>query len=291
VSLSQLAFYLWARRSAAALVYGQELLKLGRTEQVRMLAARYREGPYRLVSDYLTVRYELSTGRIGHGSERAKSTLLGLDALGHGAEVWFADCLLTRMWSVAFELGVAKPRDMDAVLERFLLAEPHRMGSCGFEALYLPYAATYASKEVGARAIERIRELFGEGQLKLMPHADALLEGAERYIAGDYAAAVERWRPTIRAEAVSTAYVRIDAFDRADEEALASQLDRAAIDRYGAVTLAAHAREARRAAARGDAAMARKLARQCIDAWADADVKIAAVDEMRELLAQLDGSR
>jgi hypothetical protein len=46
-------------------------------------------------------------------------------------------------------------------------------------------------------------------------------------------------------------------------------------------------RSARRAAARGDHAAARRYAQQVIDAWASADVEVPAVAEMRALLTKL----
>lgn len=49
----------------------------------------------------------------------------------------------------------------------------------------------------------------------------------------------------------------------------------------------AHARAARRAAARGDKARARKLAEQVVAAWLRADAPVPAVAEMRALLKRL----
>jgi len=69
------------------------------------------------------------------------------------------------------------------------------------------------------------------------------------------------------------------------ESALGSTLDAKTIAGAGANAGLYYAREAERAAARGDHDLARRHAKVFVEAWGTADVKVPAVDRMRPLLA------
>jgi hypothetical protein len=112
-----------------------------------------------------------------------------------------------------------------------------------------------------------------------------LLTGAERYIAGDDAAAAQAWRPLVMRR---SPFVPSEVFDRTDAHDLAQRLDefRARRDTLAGANFA-HVRLARRAHESGDRAKAREMAELVIRSWSGADVPVPAVNEMRALLAEL----
>jgi len=116
----------------------------------------------------------------------------------------------------------------------------------------------------------------------------ALIDGARRFAAGAPAAAALAWRPLVRDAGAAVgllADAMVTAFAAAGDPILAIDVGlRSAADRalWGGATLAM-ARAAQVAQARGDAALATRLARQVVAAWRLADVRppiLAALEEM-----------
>jgi hypothetical protein len=177
----------------------------------------------------------------------------------------------------------------DLLVQRFLDPEPPPLDASAFLVpRRVPAVCAVASAAVSARCFERLRELRGRLSGGITPETDAFARGAELYARHDLVAAANAWRPLLRG---SDALISVlpdamaDAFERAGYPELAEQVDaaeRARAGEFNGATLA-HVRAARRAARRGDAALARTLAKQVIDAWSVADEVVPAVAEMRRL--------
>lgn len=144
-----------------------------------------------------------------------------------------------------------------------------------------------ASPELRAPCLARLRVLRDErgAQAGGIEAAELLLNGAERYAAGDLRGAADAWRPLVAQRSLP---VRTEVFAALGEDALLERLESSRLRQDGfASAQLAHARAAQRAAAAGDAARARELAERVRDAWGAADVPVSAVARMRSLLEQL----
>ncbi len=288
----------WLRRaylSGGSLpLYGiylaKALLRSGRREEVRPIAARYATaGPRsRVAGEYLRARIEMSEGRFGRAFERMLGVLVEHERLGlflYGD----TECVELLM-QLARVLGRG-PEAADPLAQRFVLAEPHRL------AIDQPHyelpaitMCMHASPRVAAPCLARLRSLRETGATRAGRNAtaEALLTGAERYVDQDWDGAARAWRPLVRRR---NAGVFPDAFERAAELGLLDRLLARLVRQTAFAGISpAHPLAARRAVARGELDRARELAEAVIRSWGTADVDIAAVDEMRALVADLPGS-
>ena len=263
------------------------LLVLGRREEVRAIAARYATGGprTRLAGEYLRARVEISEVRFGRAFDRLEAALIELPIFGELIDG--DDLALTWLLDLSEVLGREREA-ADPLVDRFVLSEPHRLlvDQPHYE-LPVIDLCMHASPDRARACFASLRQLRDgraarAGQIL---GADALLSGAERWVEGDAAGAVEAWRPLVQS---ASAFVPVEAFEREGEVAAVERLERSHLRHIGfAGAHPVHVREARRAARAGDTARARELAQRVVQSWGTADVSVPAVAEMRALLARL----
>jgi hypothetical protein len=187
-----------------------------------------------------------------------------------------------------------KPADfVDAVVERWVLPEPHHVVDGVAPFLSLVNVCVLGPRTVGKKCIDRLEELRRNGRLPgIFSTMETVLTGASRFVADDYVGATRSWRTLFRSAGWVQGPLREPlaiAFDRAGEPELADEVDGpivALVDLPRTADLA-WVRAARRAYKRGDPAQARKLARAVVDKWRFADERVPAEKEMKELLVKL----
>jgi hypothetical protein len=187
-----------------------------------------------------------------------------------------------------------RPADfVEAVVQRYVLAESHHIIDGVGPVMRLVNACVLAPRPIGRRCIERLETLRREGRVPaIFGTMEAVLAGASRFVADDYAGAAKHWRTLLRWGGWIQGPLRDPlaiAFDRVGEPDLADEVDApmvALVDLPRTADLA-WARAAKRAHKRGDVVQARKLAQAVVDKWRFADEKIPAAQEMKELLAKL----
>jgi len=194
----------------------------------------------------------------------------------------------------------AQAAELSAILElpspavedfvnRFVVPEPS-IFSRGVVPLFASLAACVQSPNpLGTRCVKRIAELFRAGHFGAgyVGAADAI-EGAGRYVAGDFPGAARAWRGVFGRSSIGLEQLRTplaDAFDRAGDPDVAERVDAPAIEEAALPSLAL-VRAATRAARRGDCGTARRLALILVDKWDLADEKPPAVDRMKKLAAR-----
>ena len=174
----------------------------------------------------------------------------------------------------------------DDLLARVLL-DGRRTLEPGRQALdvNLLEACSYASPEVGTRALARARELAA-ARFFAWPSEqfDALATAVAHLLAGETAEIVRPIRPLANSLAFRTLLARL--YDAGGSGELAARVDESLMagDRsFFAGLHMAHVRAARRAARAGQADRARGLASRVIDAWSIADEDVPLLGEMRAL--------
>jgi hypothetical protein len=180
--------------------------------------------------------------------------------------------------------------DADALVRAFVEPDPPLAVQSVVGLFRVIAICTAAAPAVARRCMARVDALEKRGDLKgIFPLARGLLDGALRYVAGDFRGAAAAWKPMLRAPGDPLAPIRnavATALDRSGEAELAEALDDASVGAgvgmYNGVDLS-FVRAARRADARGDHARARQLAQKVVDAWSVADATVPAVAEMRAL--------
>src|SRR6185436_14339508 len=152
-----------------------------------------------------------------------------------------------------------------------------------------PAVCARASPAVSRRCFARFRELRQRLSYSLLPDADALIAGAERYAKRDFEGAARAFRLLLRTPGPFVevlAEPMVETFEQVGEGELVDRVEAAIADRAAEFHGASLAlvRAARRAAKRGDDRRARALAEKIIEAWSVADEPPPAVAEMRRLL-------
>ncbi|MCC6872962.1 MAG: serine/threonine protein kinase, partial [Sandaracinaceae bacterium] len=250
-------------------------------EEVRAIGARYAtSGPLgRFAGEYLRARVEIEEGKLGRAFERLGAALRERDRFGRLLD-GDVDGLV---WYLRLADTLERGAEAEALVERFVLAEPHRLlvDQPHYEVPAIGLCMR-ASREVATRCLDRLEALRRERAARSgrVEAGNALFEGARHWVAGDRAGAANAWRPLVRGRAP---LLHAEAFEAEPE--LASRLDRARMsEELVSGADLAHAREAERAERAGDIERARTLAQHVIDAWATADVVVPAVARMRALL-------
>jgi predicted Ser/Thr protein kinase len=269
-------------RNAAVLVGA--LLDRGLRDEARAVGAGVVAGPeaHRFWGECLLARVEASDLRLGPALERLRRSFAELPSFGKPVQGHLT-CL---QWYLEIaEVAGQGTSAADGFVDRFVLAEPHRLWTemREYEVVALG-ACLRATPERRAPCLARVRATTAVSWTGAAPGVDELLRGAEPFLDGDVKGAVATWRGAIgtRAEPALPAGV----FDTAGDAAVGARLDARDVDSklfHGAHPAAA--REARRAAQRGDLARARELARRVADAWAVADITPPALSEMQAILA------
>jgi hypothetical protein len=277
---------------------GKKLLKAGRSEEVRSLAASMiATGPHmRSAADALSMLVDCGATRFGAALARGLVALSKIDgrfAANVGDYPLFdATIAAATLTGRGREVG-------DAFAQRFVLVDPPSLarGVLWNETVFGAVdACMIASPELATQCFARLRKLLKETYfLGVGDWIDSYIDGAERYSRGDLRGAAKAWLflvgrdlSGLRAGRAIVRFAPI-ALDAAGEHVLAARIDAeqmtAGFDTFAGVS-PAHVREAHRALARGDKKKARALAKQIIDAWGAADVPVPAVAEMRQLLVK-----
>jgi hypothetical protein len=179
----------------------------------------------------------------------------------------------------------------DAFARHFVLPEPARLNlGGGWTLRSATVACAHASGELAVACIARLRELNSRGRFHSQtPESQALLDGAQHYVNGQYGQAAKSFRPLNSMASLwdlaGFALVIVPAFDAADESELAEAIDRRVIALGGPFNGVgmAEVRSARRAMRKGDRDRAARLARKVVHALEGADVRLPVVEEMRRL--------
>ena len=195
----------------------------------------------------------------------------------------------------ALELAVLLGRGReiaDLLVERFLDPEPFQLdGSVASVPVRFIAICARASAAASARCFERFRSLRQQFS-GITQETNDFLTGAELYVKKDLAGAAKAWRPLLGGPLMQASMLpdeMADAFQSTGAANLAERVDREVMKRaaeFNGATLG-HAREARRAADRGDRARAKQLADQVINAWSLADDEPPVLAKMLQLVAQL----
>jgi hypothetical protein len=271
-----------------ALHLALRLLDQGGIEETRALGARLlltrQDG---VASAYVLGLADAREGLFARAFERMRDELI------HRVEQLNTNqgslSLMLQTERLSHVLGKTRERELsNEIARRFVLSD--RPLPAGWQTIVpLVVACMYAERNVASRAIRRIKAQRSEGGNwpGAPPGTAELVLGAERFAAGDLRGAAEAWR-----RFAPTHYFAIqlppEVFDRTGAPEIASQMDAQYLRPSGpyAGIHPAFAREAKRAQARGDVALARALARRVVDAWSTADVPVPAVEEMKKLLAR-----
>ncbi len=257
----------------------------GDVATVRALAARFATTRWREVTgECLAALADAAEQRPGAAYDRMAR------AIDH-YEPW--GTLLGGVDCVGAWMGIAalldRERDAtDHVLRRFVLSDPHRIvRGESYYLVGLVHILPLASPEVGLAAMERLAALRASGEIggHVHPSTPDFLRAAEAWLRGDAETAARLFRPLIGGRYA----VPSEPFDRVGEPELASRADERFLRLDSVIhgTSAATAREALRAADRGDVEAARRHASDFIRVWETADVEVPAVARMRALRARL----
>ncbi len=277
---------LLARRGFFMSSYCEQLTRAGRTVEAEGIADQ-------LDNDLLRIRVLIGQGRYKAAVERGTAKLAALPTTDANAGMAFR--LASAVAEAAHYIGKPAPF-VDDIVTRFVDAEPPhvKIGVVPFVALV--HACASAPAATGKRCIHRVRQLFARGDLGgLVSAAGPMLEGAERWVAGDVEGAAKIWRPLVREattlEVESLRHIIVEAFDRSGMMDLGARLDADMLslaDMPGAMD-PAFPRGAIRAEKRGDFAVARKLANAALAKWQTADDDVPQAAEMKALLKRIEG--
>lgn len=286
------AYFLTSHSALHADTYAVALIDAGRPEEARALAGEMMTGSP-LAQTAGTGVLALVDSASGHLARALERLLTELSIVVHARR--FGDAIESdlRATETALELAELLGRRhavADALLAPLLEAPRERLAPWAPRgSITVLELCDAASPELGRRGVAILRELadahyFARTQDRFAP----LLAGVERTLAGDDAGASRELRGLIDDDVATGIVAR--AMDRAGEPALGDRADHDRLEHARTMHGAngAFLRAARRAAARGDAVVARRYAQAAIDAWSAADAEVPAVAEMRDLVAQLD---
>jgi serine/threonine protein kinase len=264
--------------------YGELLAESGKTEAARTIADQ-------LDDDYLRIRAFVGAAQYKRALELALGALAKLPADDASASKAF------RLASVAAECSryLGRPAAfMSDVVKRFLDPEPPhvRVGVMPFFALV--YACVEAPEPIAKHCLTRLRRVYERGDMGgVVGTVPLVLEGADRWLAGDAHAAAMAWRPMLRQGGnmgeAPFRHILATVFDRAQMPELAARVDSRfmqLVDAPDAVDLA-FARAAVRAERSGNVLEARKFAQACIERWQHADDDVPARKDMVALLKRI----
>jgi hypothetical protein len=259
------------------------LLDLGNVSEARALGAKLGSMPDQAIpAAYVLGLADAREGWLGRALDRMRQALRKAEVLDlNGGSL----SLMMQTERLAGVLG--KRREVaDEIARRFVLGE--LPVPAAWEAVVpLVVVCMHASRDVGPRCLQRMREERAEGgSWSGAPQGtEDLVRGAERFVRGDKRGAAGIWQ-----RFADTSYYTIqlppEVFDEAGNSELASRLDGIFLRTSGPYSgiHPAWAREAKRAKKRGDLERARRLARRVVEAWSTADVPVPAVAEMRAIL-------
>jgi hypothetical protein len=244
---------------------------------------------HRVESDLLLVRLDASEARFGAALARARRAL----AIAAQDGGWVRVQRLEIAWrALEIAVVVGRARELaDLIVQRLVDPEPPLLDGSYFSVpARLPAICARASPRVARRCFARFRALRGSLSGGILRDTDAFTDGAERYARGDWRGAARAWRPLLQRPGLFASLLpdaMASVFARAGDVELVERLEAAGAADAGKLNGAAPVMldAARRAAARGDVARARALARLIISAWATADLQVPALAPARRLAA------
>ncbi len=270
---ADLAFALLARRQNA---------------EARAIAARFHESarpPTRALGAIIDVAVLGAEARFGAARDAALALITTLERFGDFEP---QDIYLVYLLP-AIDGLVGSSATADAFAERFVLADPPRLGPVSWTLRGATLACWTAQRTTARRCFDRLQELHAAGAFPTAsPGSAEMLAAARAFVGGDARAAARRLKPLADGMASSEGGLAIlfaQVFDAAGEPELADRVDQRLARWDGQWNGAdlAHARIAVRAARRGDHETAEKLAQRVITAWSSADVDVSIVPQMRSL--------
>jgi hypothetical protein len=249
--------------------YGHALVEARRLGEARTFAARLLEGHPAQRKNAILVESEvgLAEGELGRVTRLLASLEAHRDFVPLARHLRVLAKLAPALTSVALE-----------ALAQICSSRPGEGGDFDRAMLQLELAAHFPRK-LGRRCLDA----FDAGRARLT-HPEFFAdcrEGVARWLRGDEEGAIAAWR-RIRPLRWGC-HVPVEVFG----PVLGSRLDAPLLEdaTYGGAH-PAQAREARRAAARGDLESAQALARRVVAAWSTADVAIPAVADMQAILTK-----
>jgi serine/threonine protein kinase len=264
------------------------LLTKGEREQALGLAGELRSGAQpnlELESEMIWARVESSEATFGSALEHA----MRVSSPREGETGWILAQRFEIGWR-AFEIGLILGRGRevaDQLVAGYLVPDRPRIDTtAALLPLRMPAICMLASEPRGClQRFRGLRRHLGTAT----QDTDALLDGVDRYMAGEIAAAARIWSPLVRGSKLAASTLPAEmvlAFEQIRAYDLAEQVDSEVMKRageYHGATLG-HVRSARRAHALGDSVRARHDAELVVKAWATADQTPPAVSDMRALL-------
>lgn len=174
-------------------------------------------------------------------------------------------------------------------MRAFVLADPPRATFSPEDDVYTVFPilihCVNASPKVAAQCFERLDAWRKEGKLPRNELLDAYIAGGRAFAKGDVGAASKAWRPVFQATGAAT-MLPFDQLLKVDPLLPFDVATGDSVMQFVGVPLTA-ARDATRAARRGDKDKARELAGLVISKWGNVDVEVPAVGEMQRLLTTL----
>mgnify|MGYP002079205418 CR=1 FL=1 len=265
--------------------FGTALLLAGREDEAAAVAARLEVGSLgqRVAAARLRTEIVLADGRFRDAYDTA---WLGLERLETIGSIESGDVALLGLF---VELGVLLGEGPDTarrIVSTFVMADPPRLDHGPLARAAVAHACAYAAPAVARRCFARLDELDRAGFFPLgtLADTDAYVEGARAFSQGDVERAAQAFR-RVKSELGARASVAALAFERAGD---LEQADRVDPPRPGIAfgVSSSYARNARRAAERGDCERATPLARRLLEGWRAADTRLAVFDEMQALLSR-----
>lgn len=262
------------------------LMVRGEATETRSVAARLRRLDRDVAAEQVLAGADFAEGNLGAAIRRLEALLARLEVFG-----LYVQQDLVLAYVLAEAVLLTGRRDVaNAFAERFVLAEPPRLGAWSATLRSATVLCATAEPDVATRALDRLEALAEAGRLgSATAGSRALLTGARAHLAGDDAAALDAVRVLtdersyVNRQGYGTIVVPI--LDASGESALATRYDQRVLERGGwfAGVGMANVRSARRAARDGRADEAARLARGVLAALETADIGTPVVDEMRAL--------
>jgi hypothetical protein len=273
--------YLLAQRGYWAVDYGVRLLE---TDQ--LVAARG------VVANAHNERLDVL---LLHGEHKPSAALdMGIAKLETIVPAPIMGNTPTRLAADVVALGAFLGRNVDTPIEhylnRFVYPEPPPL-THGVTTLFATIATcTQIRTSIGDKCVDRLAELYSRGWFGgAVLNSGEAIEGARRFVHGDYVGAAKAWRPNATDFlAESMRGPMTVAFERAGDDDLAERMDRHAIEQ-GSVspeTDLCWVRASMRAEKRGDLPRAQELARAFVARWEAADERPPALAEMKRVLTK-----
>ncbi len=281
----------WELRSFAGDVltmYAKAAILTGRREEASALAGACLTGPapYRPLGEAISARLDIEDGRFLAGQKRLLAAILAIDA--YSASDWRAFSPFHTLLLLARVMG-NEPSVADPVVSAFVLADPPRAKFTAEDDVLaqttLLNFCTGASPKIAERCFARFDEWKQQGKLSKSELLASQLAGGRAFVKGDVAAALKAWRPLFRVKGAAILLPFDELLKVEPDLAYDASVGETVTEFLGVPVNAA--RDAKRAARKGDKEKARAHAELVISKWRDVDVEVPAVAEMERLLKTL----